>query len=66
MTNPADPRAQLQEEVARRLRPACPGIPDDEFRALVSRIVDVELSHRTPAGAVSGGDGASRSAAASA
>ena len=53
MTAPHDPRAQLQEEVARTLRPVCPGIPDAEFRALVARIVDVELAHRT-AGASTG------------
>ena len=44
-----DPRAELQEEVTRCLRPVCPDIPDDELRSLVARIVEAELAHRRPA-----------------
>lgn len=49
MTDRPDSRAQLLEEVSRRLRPVCLDIPADEFDALVARIVDAELSHRARA-----------------
>lgn len=37
--------AQLRADVARRLRPAVPGMPQAEFDALVERIVAVELKY---------------------
>ncbi len=36
---------QLRADVARRLRPAAPGMPAAEFDALVERIVAVELKY---------------------
>ena len=36
---------QLRADVSRRLRPAVPGMPAEEFDALVRRIVAVELKY---------------------
>ena len=46
MTPAYDPRAELQEEVTRRLRPVCPDVPEAELQALVARLVEAELAHR--------------------
>ena len=38
-------RELLLADVARRLRPVCDHLPEGEFQALISRIVDLKLRH---------------------
>jgi hypothetical protein len=38
-------REARRADGATRLRPACPGMPPQEFDALVARIVDVQLEY---------------------
>ena len=46
MTDRPDSRAQLLEEVSRRVRPVCPDIPADEFDALVLQMAERQLRYQ--------------------
>ena len=39
-------RDQSMVEITARLRPVCPTMPDEEFRAMVERIATVTLKYR--------------------
>jgi hypothetical protein len=37
--------AELLQQIASRLRPACPSIPDDEFARLVEEVARIKLKY---------------------
>ena len=41
-------RGELRASLIDRVRPVCPDLSDDEFEALIERMVEVELRWRDP------------------